>query len=227
MSGALVELDDVHRTYDGSVSALRGVTFAVGAGELVGIVGPSGSGKSTLLNLIGTLDRPDAGRVIIEGHDITGMKDRELSWLRARRIGFVFQQFHLPPGVPAVEAVADGLVYARTPRRYRRSRAAAMLERLGLGHRLEHSPEQLSGGERQRVAVARACVGHPSLLLADEPTGSLDSATGAELIKVLFDLSRQGTAVVVITHNLALAEQLGRRIEILDGLVQADRSWSK
>ncbi len=223
MSAALIELDDVHRTYDDTVAALRGVTFSVDPGELVGIVGPSGSGKSTLLNLMGTLDRPDTGRVLIEGQDITRLKDRDLSWLRARRIGFVFQQFHLPPGVPAVEAVADGLVYARTPRRNRRNRAAAMLERLGLGHRLSHSSEQLSGGERQRVAVARACVGNPSLLLADEPTGSLDSATGAELIDVLFDLSRQGTAVVVITHNLELAGQLGRRIEILDGIVQADR----
>jgi putative ABC transport system ATP-binding protein len=225
MSGSLIELADVHRRY-GTVAALRGVTFSVEAGELVGIVGPSGSGKSTLLHLMGTLDRPDAGRVIIEGTDISRLDDRGLSWLRARRIGFVFQQFHLPPGVPAVDAVADGLVYDRTPRRDRRRRAVAMLERLGLGHRLDHRPEQLSGGEQQRVAVARACVGEPSLLLADEPTGSLDSASGAELVEVLFDLAEQGTAVVVITHNPELAGRCARQIDVLDGLVQADRRRS-
>ncbi|MBM7789775.1 ABC transporter ATP-binding protein [Tenggerimyces flavus] len=223
MNESLVELIDVHRRYAGTVAALRGVTLSIEPGELVGIVGPSGSGKSTMLHLMGTLDRPDAGRVRIDGQDVTELDDRKLSRLRARTIGFVFQQFHLPTGVPAVDAVADGLVYAGVPRATRRERAARVLERLGLGHRLGHRPDQLSGGEQQRVAVARACVGSPALLLADEPTGNLDSAAGDELVEVLFDLCAQGTAVVVVTHNLDLAGQLPRRVEVKDGLVREDR----
>ena len=223
MNEALVELIDIHRTYGGSVAALRGVTLSVEPGELVAIVGPSGSGKSTMLHLMGTLDRPDAGRVRIDGQDVTKLDDRKLSRLRARTIGFVFQQFHLPPGVPAVDAVADGLVYAGAPRGTRRERAAHMLERLGLGHRLDHRPDQLSGGEQQRVAVARACVGEPALLLADEPTGNLDTAAGDELVDVLFDLCAQGTAVVVVTHNVELAGQLPRRVSMRDGVVREDR----
>ncbi len=223
MNAPLVELVDVHRTYGAAVAALRGVTLSVEPGELVGIVGPSGSGKSTMLHLMGTLDRPDAGRVRIDGQDVTQLDDRKLSRLRARTIGFVFQQFHLPTGVPAVDAVADGLVYADAPRSTRRERAARILDRLGLGHRLGHRPDQLSGGEQQRVAVARACVGEPALLLADEPTGNLDSAAGDELVEVLFDLCARGTAVVVVTHNLELAGQLPRRVEVKDGLVRDDR----
>jgi putative ABC transport system ATP-binding protein len=217
MTVPVIELHDVHRTYPGGVRALRGVSVSIDPGELVAVVGPSGSGKSTLLHLMGTLDRPDAGTVSIDGDDVTRLSDRRLSSIRARRIGFVFQQFHLPTGVPAIEAVADGLLYAGLPRRHRRARAERILDRLGLRHRLHHRPDQLSGGEQQRVAVARACVGEPGLLLADEPTGNLDSAAGSELVDVLFELSALGAAVVVVTHNQDLAAQLPRCIEILDG----------
>jgi putative ABC transport system ATP-binding protein len=172
---------------------------------------------------MGTLDRPDSGTIRIDGHDISKLKDYELSWLRVKRIGFIFQQFYLPPAVAALDAVADGLLYAGVPRRERRRRAGAMLERLGLGNRLSHRPEQLSGGEQQRVAVARACVGEPALLLADEPTGNLDSTTGEQLVGLLFELRAMGTAVVVITHNLELAAALPRQLEIRDGNIQADR----
>jgi putative ABC transport system ATP-binding protein len=220
---AIIALEDVHRHYgEPPVLALAGVDLTIAAGELVAIVGPSGSGKSTLLNLIGTLDRPTAGVARIDGLDVDSLDDRALSALRAHRIGFVFQQFHLADGVPAVDNVADGLLYTGIPRSERRRRAVVALDRVGLAHRLDHRPHQLSGGERQRVAIARAVIGDPPLLLADEPTGNLDSVSGAAIVELLHDLNRQGTTVVVITHDVDLAERLPRRISLRDGRVVAD-----
>ena len=218
----VLELREVCRTYPGGVHALRGVSLRIEAGELVAIVGPSGSGKSTLLHLMGLLDRPTSGAVLVGGRDIVRLSDRQVSALRAKRIGFVFQRFHLPGGVPARDVVADGLLYAGVPIRTRRTRAAQALSMLGLGHRLRHRPHQLSGGERQRVAIARAIVGVPSIVLADEPTGNLDTQAGEEVIRLLVDLNRAGTAIVVITHNVELAAQLPRRIELVDGRITAD-----
>jgi len=216
---AVIELERVTKSYPGGVTALRDVSLRVGYGEFVAIVGPSGSGKSTMLHLIGTLDRPSAGGVRIDGYDIALLSDRQLSALRAYRIGFVFQHFHLAAGRDAMTNVADGLLYAGVPEKERMRRAEAALVRVGLGERMRHRPHQLSGGERQRVAIARAVVGEPTLLLADEPTGNLDSASGAEVVELLHDLQSCGTTVLVITHDREIAASLPRQVPMRDGQV--------
>lgn len=221
----LIQLTDVVRSYGSPpVTALAGVNLTIDEGEFVAIVGASGSGKSTLLNLIGTLDRPTAGSIRMGGLDTGTLSDAELSALRSRRIGFVFQQFHLRDGVTALENVADGLLYTGSPRAERRERARTALDRVGLSHRLTHLPHQLSGGERQRVAIARAVIGDPPLLLADEPTGNLDSGSGESIVELLHSLHGMGTSIVVITHDVALAARLPRRVAIRDGVVLSDSS---
>lgn len=220
-AAAVLSLRDVVKTY-GDVGALRGVSLEVAAGELVAVVGPSGSGKSTMLNIVGTLDRPTSGTVTIAGNDVASMSDDALSRLRADHIGFVFQHFHLQAGATAAENVADGVLYTGVPRRDRHRRAVEALGRVGLGHRVDHRPHELSGGEKQRVAIARAIVGDPTILLADEPTGALDTASGAAILAVLRELNAAGTTVLVITHDLELAASLPRRIRMRDGLVSQD-----
>jgi putative ABC transport system ATP-binding protein len=210
------------KRYPGGVEALRGVDMRVEHGELVAIVGPSGSGKTTLLQIMGTLDRASDGHVTIDGHDVSTASDDELSALRAHRMGFVFQQFYLLDGMSAAENVAGGLLYSGVPHKERLERAREALARVGLGDRLDHRPTQLSGGEKQRTAIARAIVGRPAIVFADEPTGSLDSHTGREIIELLRELNGDGATLVIITHDVELAEALPRRVHVRDGEIVDD-----
>ncbi|MGW4202155.1 ABC transporter ATP-binding protein [Streptomyces sp. NPDC004726] len=221
-SRAVIELRDAAKSYADGVHALRGVDLVVDQGELVAITGPSGSGKSTLLQLVGTLDRPTSGTVLVAGHDVSALSDARLSALRAHHIGFVFQHFHLVAGHSAVDNVADGLLYASVPLRERRARARTALERVGLGHRLSHLPGELSGGEKQRVAIARALVGEPRIILADEPTGALDTASGEIVMSLLRELNATGTTICVITHDNEIADSLPRRVRLRDGGIVSD-----
>lgn len=221
---AVLELDDVLKQYPGSppVRALDRVTLRVEEGEMVAVVGPSGSGKSTLLHIIGALDLPTSGEVRVAGSNLSGLRDKALSRLRAASIGFVFQQFHLLEALDALENVTAGLLYRGTPVKQRRERAAEALDRVGLSHRRHHRPSELSGGERQRVAIARALVGRPAIVLADEPTGNLDTRTGQEVLHVLRDLHRSGSTIVVITHDPQVATSMPRIVSLLDGRVVSD-----
>ena len=220
----VLDVDDVTRSYPGEppIQALREVNLRIGQGELVGVVGPSGSGKTTLLQLMGTLDRPTSGRLRITGLDVATMADEDVAYLRATRIGFIFQQFFLAEHSTVLDNVADGLLYAGIPLTQRRQRALDALELVGLAERPHARPTQLSGGQRQRVAIARALIGQPAIVLADEPTGNLDQATGQSILALIDQLHQAGSTIVVITHDHAIAERMRRKVEILDGQIVAD-----
>jgi len=220
----VLDVDSVTKSYPGEppVQALREVNLKIGHGELVGIVGPSGSGKTTLLQLMGTLDRPTSGRVRIIGLDVATMADEDVAYLRATRIGFIFQQFFLAEHATVLDNVADGLLYAGIPLDQRRQQALDALELVGLAERPHARPTQLSGGQRQRVAIARALVGQPAIVLADEPTGNLDQATGQSILALIDQLHQTGSTIVLITHDHAIAERMSRKVEILDGRIVAD-----
>ena len=224
MTAPVLLVKAVGKRYPGSppVDSLRGVDLRVEPGELVAVVGPSGSGKTTLLHVMGTLEKPSEGEVWLAGELTARLSDRALSGLRAWRLGFVFQHFHLLEGLSARDNVAHGLLYRGLPARQRRRLAEAALERVGMAHRLHHPPAHLSGGERQRVAIARALAGEPAIVLADEPTGNLDSVTGRQTVELLLELNHQGATIVVVTHNLDLARALPRRVELRDGEVVVD-----
>jgi putative ABC transport system ATP-binding protein len=222
VSAPVLELVAVTKVYPGPVEVLRGIDLSIAPGELVAVVGPSGSGKTTLLHIMGTLDRASGGLVRVAGHDVAQAGDRQLAALRATEIGFVFQQFFLLDGMTARDNVANGLLYDGTPRAQRRARADEALARVGLESRAGHRPNQLSGGERQRVAIARALVARPAIVFADEPTGNLDTARGAEIVDLLHELNREGATIVVITHDHEVAERISRRIGLRDGRVEED-----
>jgi putative ABC transport system ATP-binding protein len=226
-SEPVLSLHNVFKEYPTTpvVRALRGVSFAVNSGELVAVVGPSGSGKSTLLHIMGTLDRPTSGEVTVAGYPVSRLSDKDMSSLRAHHIGFVFQQFHLLSGFTALDNVADGLLYTGLPLRTRREMAEVALRRAGMGHRLDHVATKLSGGERQRVATARALIGNPSIVLADEPTGNLDSKTSGAIVELIEELNESGTTIVVITHNPEIAEHFPRSVGLRDGRIEYDTSW--
>lgn len=225
---AVLEMEDVTKTYPGepTVEALRGVDLAIDQGELVGIVGPSGSGKTTLLQLMGTLDRPTRGRVRVTGLDLAALTDEAIAHLRATRIGFVFQQFFLAEHSTVLDNVADGVLYAGVPLKERRRQAVDALGMVGLAHRAQALPTQLSGGQRQRVAIARAVIGEPAIVLADEPTGNLDQATGRAILALVEQLHEAGTTIVLITHDRAIADRLPRRVDLLDGRIVDDTGTS-